>query len=277
MARFSWSHPLTESLVRLLDIMARLRDPARGCPWDVEQTFATIVPYTIEEAYEVADAIERDDRKALREELGDLLLQVVFHARMAEEEGSFAFDDVAAAIADKLVRRHPHVFAGAAGEDAAAVKRSWETIKADERGAKATASGARASALDDVPRAQPALMRAEKLGKRAARIGFDWPDVYGVLAKVREEIGEVEAELAQGEPRERTEAEIGDVLFSVAQLARRLDIDPETALRGANARFERRFRAVEDKLAQQGRIAADAPLDELEALWQAAKVGEKDF
>jgi len=265
---------LTDNLARLLDIMARLRDPARGCPWDVEQTFATIVPYTIEEAYEVADAVERDDRKALREELGDLLLQVVFHARMAEEEGSFAFDDVAAAIADKLVRRHPHVFAGAAGEDAAAVKRTWETIKADERGAKATASGARASALDDVPRALPALMRAEKLGKRAARTGFDWPDVAGVMAKVREEIGEVEAELAQGAPRERTEAEIGDVLFSVAQLARRLDLDPEAALRGANGRFERRFRAVEDRLARQGRIAADAPLDELEALWQAAKASE---
>jgi len=264
-----------DNLDRLLDIMARLRDPARGCPWDVEQTFATIAPYTIEEAYEVADAIERDDRKALRDELGDLLLQVVFHARMAEEEGSFAFDDVAAAIAEKLVRRHPHVFADAAGDNAAAVQRTWEAIKAEERGARAAAAGALASALDDVPRALPALMRAGKLGKRAARTGFDWPDVAAVMAKVREEIAEVSAELDAGAPPDRTEAEIGDVLFAVAQLARRLDIDPETALRGANARFERRFRAVEKSLARQGRIAADAPLDELEALWQAVKAGEK--
>lgn len=203
---------MTANLDRLLAIMARLRDPKTGCPWDVEQSFATIAPYTIEEAYEVADAIERDDMEALREELGDLLLQVVFHARMAEEAHTFAFDDVAAAIADKMVRRHPHVFEDADGSD---LRASWEAQKADERARKAARQGRAVGILDDVPRALPALTRAEKLQKRAARVGFDWPDLAPVLAKIDEELGELRAEIASGAPQGRLEDELGDLLFQV--------------------------------------------------------------
>ncbi len=252
---------------RLLAIMARLRDPERGCPWDREQNFATIAPYTIEEAYEVTDAIERGDPAALKDELGDLLLQVVFHARMAEEAGNFAFADVAAAIADKMVRRHPHVFGDAVVATVAAQNEAWEAHKAAER----QASGAAESVLDGVALALPALLRAAKLSRRAARIGFDWPDARAVIAKINEEIAEVESELANGAVPARVEDEIGDLLFAAANLARKLDVEPETALRRATAKFERRFRRVEALAAERG-IGRD--LDALEALWQQVKRAE---
>jgi MazG family protein len=252
---------------RLLAIMARLRDPERGCPWDVEQNFATIAPYTIEEAYEVADAVARADMKDLREELGDLLLQVVFHARMAEEAGHFGFEDVAQAIADKMVSRHPHVFAAAAERDAETQTRAWEEHKAQERAAK----GLAASALDGVPLALPALLRAEKLGKRAARAGFDWPDAPAVLDKVREETAEIDQAMRRHEGKARIGEEIGDLLFAAAQLARHHKVNPETALRDATGRFEARFRHVEAALAARGRTPEAAGMEELEALWAAAK------
>ncbi len=255
----------------LLEIMARLRDPAGGCPWDRAQTFATIVPHTLEEAYEVADAIERGDLAALRDELGDLLFQVVFYAQMAREDGLFDFNDVVAAIADKLVRRHPHVFAEAEVDSAGGQSREWERHKAAERAARAAAERRSPSALDGVPVALPALTRAAKLQRRAARVGFDWAETAEVLDKLEEEIGELRAELARGEARERIRAELGDVLFALVNLARRLDIDAEGALRGTNAKFEDRFRHIEAALEGQGRRAEDAPLEELERLWQAAK------
>lgn len=263
---------MTADIDRLLDIMARLRDPARGCPWDVEQNFATIAPYTIEEAYEVADAIERGDMAALKDELGDLLLQVVFHAQMAREAGAFAFADVARAIADKMVRRHPHVFGEERVESSAAQTRAWENTKAAERAEAGTAA---AGALDGVARALPALLRAAKLGKRAARVGFDWPEAAPVLDKIEEEIGELRAELAGGTRPDGIEQELGDLLFACANLARKLDIDPEAALRGANGRFERRFRAIEARLAAQGLTPEQRTLDQLEALWQEVKAEER--
>lgn len=264
----------TANIDKLLDVMARLRHPTEGCPWDVEQTFETIVPYTIEEAYEVADAVERGDIDALRDELGDLLLQVVFHARMAEEEKAFAFDDVAGAIADKLIRRHPHVFGGADTADADGVKESWESIKAAERAERASGDDRAASVLDDVPAAFPALMRAEKLQKRAARVGFDWPTLDPVFDKMNEELDELKAEIeavdAGGDTQKLAE-EAGDLLFTCVNLLRHLKVDPEVALRAANSKFERRFRAVEGALRADGRQPRDAELDELEALWQRAK------
>jgi len=260
----------------LLELMARLRDPQRGCPWDQKQTFATIAPYTIEEAYEVADAIERGDPGQIRDELGDLLFQVVFHARMAEEAGLFAFEDVAAAIADKMVRRHPHVFGDAEIASAAAQTEAWEAHKASERRARAEAAGSRESVLDGVALALPALLRAAKIQARAARIGFDWPQARPVIAKLAEEIAELEAELDAerdgcADP-ERVEDEMGDILFAAANLARKLELDPEAALRRATAKFERRFREVEARAARQG-IGRD--LDALEALWQEVKRGER--
>jgi ATP diphosphatase len=255
---------MTRSIDRLLAIMARLRDPARGCPWDREQNFATIAPYTIEEAYEVADAIERGDMTALKDELGDLLFQVVFHARMAEEAGLFGFRDVAEAIADKMERRHPHVFGDAEIASVAAQNEAWEAHKAAER----QASGAAASVLDGVALALPALLRAAKISRRAARIGFDWPDACAVIPKLAEEIVELEAELDQGADPAMVEEEMGDLLFAAANLARKLDIEPETALRRATAKFERRFRQVEALAAERG-IGRD--LDALEALWQEVK------
>ncbi len=253
-------------LDRLLGIMARLRNPVRGCPWDREQDFATIAPYTIEEAYEVADAIERHDTAALKDELGDLLFQVVFHARMAEEAGLFAFDDVAEAASEKMVRRHPHVFGDAEIADAAAQTEAWETHKAKERAVTATAT----SVLDGVALALPALLRAAKISRRAARIGFDWPDAHGVLAKITEEIAEIEAEIGTGDS-DRLEDEVGDLLFAATNLARKLDVEPETALRRATAKFERRFRRVE-QLAAESAVGHD--LDALEALWQQVKRDE---
>jgi len=262
---------MTENLTRLLEIMARLRDPETGCPWDIAQTFATIAPYTIEEAYEVADAIQQNDIAALRDELGDLLLQVVFHARIGEEAGDFDFDAVAKAIADKMVRRHPHVFGDKTHEDLDAQRASWESQKAAERKAAANAKGQRAGAIDGVPLALPALTRAEKLGKRAARVGFEWPDLDGPQDKLREELDELRHEIDTDAAPERLTDEIGDVLFSVVNLARHLKIDPEAALRHCNAKFERRFRYMEDSLATDGHDISKATLAEMEERWQDAK------
>ena len=252
-------HDEPPGLPRLREIMRRLRDPQTGCPWDVEQDFDTIAPYTIEEAHEVADAIERRTWDELRAELGDLLLQVVYHAQIAEERGLFTLDEVEAAISEKMIARHPHVF-GDESRDKTTDQQSadWEAAKAAERAGAGTAG-----ALDGVALGLPALMRAAKLGKRAARTGFDWPDAGGVLAKVAEEAGEV-AEA----PEERCEEEVGDLLFTVAQLARHLGVDPETALRRANAKFERRFRAME----VEGPLPGD--MDALEAAWTRAKAAD---
>jgi ATP diphosphatase len=266
---------------RLNEIMAALRTPGTGCPWDLEQTFATIVPYTLEEAYEVADAIERGDVADLREELGDLLLQVVFHARMAEEEDQFDFGDVVEAITRKLIRRHPHVFGDARDLTSDEVKALWGRIKAEEKRERAEARRAAGrpaeeatGALAGVPLALPALTRALKLQQKAGKVGFDWNDPRAVLAKLREEIDEVEAELDANDA-ERVAGEVGDLLFAVANLARHLKVDPETALRGANAKFERRFAHIEARLGEAGRTPADATLDEMEALWGEAKQREK--
>jgi ATP diphosphatase len=259
-------------MTRLLEIMARLRDPERGCPWDVEQNFRTIAPYTIEEAYEVADAIEHEDMAALKDELGDLLLQVVFHARMAEEDGHFDFDSVAKAISDKMIRRHPHVFGGQRVDSAAAQTLSWEAFKAAERAEKAAQGGRAASVLDGVTLGLPGLTRAVKLQKRAARVGFDWPEAARVLDKIDEELAEIKEEMSNGGGPERLKDEIGDVLFAVANLARHLKIDPEAALRHTNAKFERRFHQVEEAFA--GGLDG-VSLDEMEEAWQKAKERER--
>jgi tetrapyrrole methylase family protein/MazG family protein/ATP diphosphatase len=255
----------------LIQIMARLRDPERGCPWDLEQTFASIAPYTIEEAYEVVDAIERGDLSDLREELGDLLLQVVFHSRIAQEQGAFDFNDVASAICDKMVRRHPHVFGDAEPGGVDEKETAWEGLKAQERAAKGASS---AGVLDDVPAALPALLRAVKLTKRAARVGFDWPDFGAVLAKLREEMAELEVEIEAGDV-EKARAEFGDLLFVCANLARKLHIDPEEALRGANTKFIRRFGFIERELAAQGKRPEQSDLAEMDALWDQAKALER--
>ncbi|HKU15325.1 MAG TPA: nucleoside triphosphate pyrophosphohydrolase [Steroidobacteraceae bacterium] len=257
------------SITRLLQIMARLRDPQRGCPWDLEQTFGTIAPYTIEEAYEVADAIEREDYPALRDELGDLLFQVVFHAQMAGESGAFAFDDVVAAICDKLERRHPHVFGDALIGSAAQQTVAWEEQKRQER----ERSGA--GVLADVPLALPALTRANKLGKRAAQVGFEWPDVGGALDKLEEELGELRKEVGERAGQPAIADELGDVLFCVVNVCRYLQVDPETALRQANAKFERRFGYVEQRLREQGRRPGEATLQEMDRLWDEGKKREK--
>jgi ATP diphosphatase len=254
---------------RLLEIMARLRDPERGCPWDREQTFATIVPFTIEEAYEVADAIARGDMGELRDELGDLLFQVVFYARMAEEAGDFDFADVVEAIVAKLTRRHPHVFGDARVDNAEQQSVEWERHKAAERAANK--QGAAPSVLDGVSLALPALSRAVKLQRRAARVGFDWRALTEVLDKVAEELEEVHAEVAAGADQARMRHEIGDLLLACSNLARFADIDPESALREANQRFERRFRRIEAWLSEQGKHPEQSSLAEMEALWQRAK------
>jgi len=266
---------MSQQISRLLDVMARLRDPESGCPWDIEQTFATIAPYTIEEAYEVAETIAQGDMAGLQEELGDLLLQVVYHAQMAHEDGLFDFEAVARTIADKMIHRHPHVFGTQTVESAEAQTARWETQKAAERARKAIAEGAVPSALDGVPLALPALTRAEKLGKRAARLGFDWPETAPVIDKIEEETAELRAEIAADAPPERLEEELGDLLFSVVNLARHLRIEPEHALRAANRKFERRFRQVEKTLAESGHKPEDAGLNAMEAAWKAAKAEEK--
>ena len=263
---------------RLLAIMARLRDPAAGCPWDVAQSFATIAPYTIEEAYEVADAIDRGDMGDLRDELGDLLLQVVFHARMAEEAGAFAFSDVVTAISDKMTRRHPHVFAGATVADAQAQTRAWEEHKRDERAARGDAD---TSALAGIARGMPEWQRAVKLQHKAAKVGFDWPGPAPVIAKLHEEIDEMRAEFeavaaspGDADARARLEEEIGDVLFVCANLARHAQVDVGGALRRANAKFERRFRAMEAMAAADGGLAGQT-LDAQDRYWERAKAAEK--
>jgi ATP diphosphatase len=263
-------------IARLVEIMAALRTPGTGCPWDLEQDFATIAPYTIEEAYEVADAIERGDFGDLRDELGDLLFQVVFHARMAQEAGLFGFGDVVQAIAEKLVRRHPHVFGDARGLSAEAVKELWDRIKSQEKTERAARRGtddAAMSALAGVPASLPALTRALKLQQKAGKVGFDWNDPFAVLAKIREEADEISAALASG-VRAGAAAETGDLLFAVVNLARHLDADPEAALRATNAKFERRFAYIEAALAARGKTPEQSSLEEMDGLWNAAKAAE---
>ena len=264
----------------LLALMAALRDPETGCPWDIAQTSASIAPYAVEEAHEVVDAIRRDDAGDLRDELGDLLFQVVFHARMAEEAGRFTFADVVGAIVAKMIRRHPHVFAsdggpvpaGSALRDPAAVERQWAAIKAAERAGRPERQ---TGPLDGIAHALPALSRAEKLSARAATYGFDWSDPADVIAKVREETDEVADALAHGTRAELTE-EVGDLLFSVANLARHLGIDPEYSLNSGNTKFERRFTAMVARLAANGTTLEDASLDTMETAWTAAKRAEKE-
>jgi ATP diphosphatase len=268
----------SRDISRLLDIMARLRNPGSGCPWDLEQDFSTIAPYTIEEAYEVADAIARDDLEDLRGELGDLLLQVVFHARMAEEQGAFSFGDVVEAITAKMIRRHPHVFADAGGKLAASdVKGAWDRIKAEEKAERAARRPAeetsRTSLLSSVKGGQPALIRAMQLQRKASSVGFDWNDPRAVLDKIREEADEIEAALDRANADELA-GETGDLLFALVNLARHVGADPEGALRGANAKFERRFAYIERALAAQGRPLESASLQEMDALWDEAKETE---
>ncbi len=268
--------PVTSrDLSMLLAIMAALRTPGTGCAWDIAQSFETIAPYTLEEAYEVADAIARGDLDDLRDELGDLLLQVVFHARMAEERGAFDFGGVVEAITAKLIRRHPHVFGNARDLAPAEVKRLWDDIKAAEKRERAARHGSKpASILDGVPAAMPSLTRADKLTRKAAKVGFEWPDIDGVTAKIEEELAEVREAAAMGDKAEIAE-EIGDLLFTVANLARHLDVDPEAALAAANRKFERRFKAVEQALSAVGRSPEQSDLEEMDRLWDEAKAAER--
>jgi tetrapyrrole methylase family protein/MazG family protein/ATP diphosphatase len=260
---------VSEGIEGLLEVMRRLRDPQTGCPWDKDQTFATIAPYTIEESYEVADAIQRNDLRDLKEELGDLLFQVVFHARIAEEMGLFNFNDVAAGMSENLIRRHPHVFGDAGDRTAEQQNAEWEIIKAEERKAKE-----KHGLLDDVPVGLPALTRAAKLTKRAARVGFDWPSTQEVLDKLDEETEELKVEIARGDVRKSHE-ELGDILFVLANLARKLDVEPENALRMTNAKFIRRFETIETELAKIGKTPDQSNLAEMDALWNAAKRAER--
>jgi MazG family protein len=275
-----------DGIDRLLAVMAALRTPGTGCPWDLEQTFETIAPYTIEEAYEVADAIARNDLADLKDELGDLLLQVVYHSRIAEEKAAFAFPDVVEAITHKMIRRHPHVFGSAEERAAGAAPDFWARIKAEEKAEKARersrlspsteARGAeKPGLLDDVPVALPALTRALKLQDKAARVGFDWPSLTPVFDKMREELGELEAEITNGADTAEIEAEFGDLLFVVANVARHLKLDPEAALRRANEKFRRRFAHIERRLAEQGRSPEQSDLAEMDALWDEAKTAER--
>jgi MazG family protein len=264
----------TYTLNDLLAVMARLRDRETGCPWDVKQSFETIAPYTIEEAYEVADAIERGDMSGLKDELGDLLLQVVYHAQMATEEGSFAFDDVADAITRKMIRRHPHVFEDPTRRDEFLGSGLWERIKAEEKAERGEATDP-SSILNDVPVGMPGLTRAAKLQKRAADVGFDWSDVGLIIEKVEEELAELKEALTHNEPQEHIADEFGDIAFVLANVARHLHVDPESALRGTCNKFIRRFQHIETALAAEGRTPKDADLDEMEALWNAAKQAEK--
>jgi ATP diphosphatase len=263
----------SRDISRLLEIMAALRTPETGCPWDLRQDFSTIAPYTIEEAYEVADAIARGDLADLREELGDLLLQVAYHARLAQEQGAFDFGDVVAAITEKMVRRHPHVFGEARGLDHAAVGKLWQDIKAQEKAARPETKPGE-GALAGIPVALPALTRALKLQNKAGEVGFDWNDPLAVLAKIREEADEIEAELQAGKQDEAAH-EVGDLLFAVVNLARHLQADPEAVLRETNAKFERRFASIERALATRGKSPRQATLAEMDALWDDAKAAEK--
>ncbi len=272
--------PAAEAFLKLLGIMAKLRDPKGGCPWDLEQSFRTIVQHTIEEAYEVADAIEQDDLESLKSELGDLLFQTVFYAQMAREAGSFDMAAVIRGLNDKMIKRHPHVFGSHVfGEvsiaDAAQQTHAWEKQKAEERAAEAAAKGLKPSAIDGVIPGLPALTRAEKLQKRAARVGFDWPEPVQVLDKIAEETQEIRAALEENLAKDSVAEEIGDLLFAAVNLARHLEIDSEGALRAANRKFERRFRRVEDILAAQGKAPSGSTLDEMEAAWVQAKQEER--
>jgi len=264
--------PVSASIDRLIEVMQRLRDPVNGCPWDIVQTFETIAPYTIEESYEVADAIERQDMADLKDELGDLLLQVVYHAQMATELGKFDFDEVARSSADKMIRRHPHVFGNKRFSTTDAQMKAWEEQKALERTTSERSSAG--SVLAGVAKGLPALLRAHKLQKRAARVNFDWPTAEGALQKLKEEISELEAEMSMASTSNNTELlfeEVADVLFSAANVARKLDIDPEAALRYGNKKFEKRFKFVEDKLSACGKEPKNASLREMETYWQEAK------
>ncbi len=258
-----------QDIQRLIELMATLRHPDKGCPWDKEQTFATIAPYTVEEAYEVADAIERGDTPALKEELGDLLFQVVFHSRMAEEQGSFAFGDVVQGICDKMVSRHPHVFGTDQISDAEQQTIAWEEHKQRERAARQ--KNGPVSVLDNVPVSLPALTRAAKLGRRAATVGFEWPDVQGALDKAEEELHEVRAAIADGTSTDAIEDELGDLLFCLVNICRHMKVDPEAALRKTNLKFERRFRHVEVRVREQGRDLTQSTLQEMDGYWDEAK------
>ncbi len=264
----------SRDISRLIEIMAALRNPDGGCPWDLEQDFASISNYTIEEAYEVADAIERKDYADLREELGDLLLQPVYHAQMASEEGLFDIGDVVYAITEKLIRRHPHVFGEEAARNAGGAKAKWDEVKADERAKKAARKQIQTSLLDDVPRVLPALARAEKLSRRAASVQFDWPDWRETLAKVREELDEV-AEAAEANEKAKVQEELGDLLFAAANLARKLGIEPEAALRDANAKFDRRFRYVETRASEDAVPLAEAGLERLDGYWNEIRAKDR--
>jgi nucleoside triphosphate diphosphatase len=261
----------SRDISRLTEIMAALRNPNGGCPWDLDQDFASIRHYTIEEAYEVADAIERGNYDDLREELGDLLLQPVFHAQMAAEAGLFDFGDVVQSITEKLIRRHPHVFGETAARNAGGAKARWDDVKEDERKAKTAKRDGPASVLDDVPQVLPSLARAEKLTKRAAKVGFDWPDVPAVMAKVTEELDELQAATTDAERHE----ELGDLLFAIANLARHLNVDPEAALRDANAKFTRRFHYVEDRASADGVAVKEAGLERLDAYWNEIRAADR--
>lgn len=270
----------SRDIARLIDIMARLRDPQTGCPWDIEQDFASIQPYTIEEAYEVADAIERNDMGDLCEELGDLLLQVVFHARMAEEAGLFSFGDVVHAVTSKMIRRHPHVFARSDADTPDKVKVQWDEIKRQEKAERAERRARmggeetfKAGHLGSVPRAFPALMEALKLQEQAAKVGFDWSDAEPILDKIEEEIAEFRVALSRGDKKHISD-ELGDVIFAMANIGRHVGTDPENALRGTNTKFRRRFAHIEKGLEASGISLNDATLDEMEALWQDAKKSE---
>jgi nucleoside triphosphate diphosphatase len=267
----------SREIARLIEIMAALRTPVTGCPWDLQQDFRTIAPYTIEEAYEVADAIDRDDMEELKLELGDLLLQSVYHARMAEEAGHFDFGDVVEAITRKMIRRHPHVFGDAEARSAGSAKGQWERIKAEEKAELAAAKAARGyvphkgeSTLDDVPGTLPGLMVAVKLQARAGKVGFDWNDPHAVIAKIREELDELEVEIKEGSQQSMAE-EVGDILFALANLARHLHLDPEGAVRSTNAKFRKRFRYIEENVGRFGKTLETATLEEMELLWQEAK------
>ncbi|HEX6930148.1 MAG TPA: nucleoside triphosphate pyrophosphohydrolase [Gammaproteobacteria bacterium] len=246
----------------LLELMRRLRDPQGGCPWDREQDFSTIAPYTVEEAYEVEDAIQRNDLDDLKGELGDLLFQVVFHSQMAAEQGAFTFEDVVNGLVDKMTRRHPHVFGNAEHREGA-----WEDMKAAEKASRCV--------LDGIPKNLPALVRAEKLSKRAGRVGFEWPDMQGVFAKIDEELAELREEVDANADRKHIADELGDFIFTIANLARYLKVDPEAALRGTNAKFERRFRAVEAELARRGKTPDQSTLEEMDAIWDEVRLAEK--
>jgi len=267
---------MSTAMDRLIEIMARLRDPKTGCPWDIEQNFKTVAPHTLEETYEVVEAIEQNDPKAIKEELGDLLFQIIFHAQMGREAGLFDLDDIATAVTNKMVERHPHVFGDRDANSAAAVLKNWEADKAAKRDAQARAENREPGILDGISTALPATTRAVKLQKRAARVGFDWTNAKDIIAKIREEIIELETEIGAGKvDADAIEDEMGDVLFVVINLARKLDVDPETALRRTNRKFERRFRTIESRLAAEGRKITDASLEEMERIWNETKTEEK--